>query len=118
VELVNNSYYQLIIKGHVFFTIDHLKQFVDIQKQLGEQKLPVLVITNIGSDTDIEFLHDLAKKETQPYTLATAFVLKSLPQKILASMYLKIIKPQIPTRFFKSEKEALTWLYQEFKVKP
>lgn len=114
---MSNGYYQLIIKGHVFFTIQHLKQFVAIQDQLGKHKLPVLVITNTGSDTDIEFLNELAKRETQPYTLATAFVLKSLPQKILASMYLKIIKPQIPTQFFKSEKDALNWLNKEFNVK-
>lgn len=41
---------------------------------------------------------------------ADAFVLSSLPQKIVANFYLKINNPPIPTQFFSSENEAIEWL--------
>lgn len=114
VELRENSYYYITINEQVFFAISHLKEIIEIQKQLANKKLPVLVIAKTGVDTDVDLLKELARDDNQPFTSAVAFVLTSLPQKILSKLYIKIIKPKIPTQFFNQEQEALNWLTKNF----
>lgn len=110
IELKNNNHYHITINEQVFFTILHLKQIVDAQRELGSRKLPVLVIASEGVDTDVDLLKELAREDNQPYSSAVAFVLTSLPQKILSKLYVKIIKPKIPTQFFNDTQEAFHWL--------
>jgi len=43
-------------------------------------------------------------------TLADAFVIKSLLQRILAKIYLSILKPYVPTKFFENVEDAEAWL--------
>ena len=46
---------------------------------------------------------------------ADAFVIRSLPQKIIGNFYLRINKPPIPTKIFSTEGEAIEWLLQFVK---
>ena len=110
IELKDGGYYYIVINDQVYFTPGHLKQIVEAQRQVGAKKLPVLVITKDGVDTDLDVLKELARDDNQPYSLAVAYVLTSLPQKILSKLYIKIIKPIIPTKFFNDEQEAFKWL--------
>jgi len=50
--------------------------------------------------------------EANQHGKADAFVIHSLPQKILANFYLKFIKPNVPTKFFRTEEKAIEWLNQ------
>ncbi len=50
------------------------------------------------------------KNEANKYGKADAFVIQSLPQKIIGNFYLKVVKPSVPTRLFNSEDEAVEWL--------
>ncbi len=43
-------------------------------------------------------------------TSADAFIVSSLPQKILANFYLKINKPPIPSKMFYEVEAAIKWL--------
>jgi hypothetical protein len=54
----------------------------------------------------MEFIKNKANKHGK----ADAFVIHSLPQKILGNAYLKFQSPSIPTKFFSSEKKAIEWL--------
>ncbi len=114
IELKDGGYYYIVINEQVFFTPAHLAQIVEAQHQLGARKLPVLVITKEGVDTDIDLLKELARDDNQPYSLAVAYSLSSLPQKILSKLYIKIIKPIIPTQFFNDEQEAFKWLMDNY----
>jgi hypothetical protein len=51
-----------------------------------------------------------AKKESCPYSKAEAFMIGSTGLKLIANFYLKINKPERPTRMFTDEEEAVTWL--------
>jgi hypothetical protein len=56
----------------------------------------------------MEFIANTANKHGK----ADAFVIHSLPQKILGNFYLKFKSPQIPTHFFNSKEKAIQWLNQ------
>jgi hypothetical protein len=51
-----------------------------------------------------------ATKEACPYSKADAFIINSVAMKLIANFYLKINKPERPTRMFTNEKEAIRWL--------
>lgn len=51
-----------------------------------------------------------ASEEGSKYSVAEAFVVKSLSQRLIANFYVKVNKPPIPSKVFNSEKEAIKWL--------
>ncbi len=51
-----------------------------------------------------------AKKESCPYSKADAFMIKSVAMQLIANFYLRINKPERPTKMFTDEKEAIKWL--------
>lgn len=51
-----------------------------------------------------------ATKEACPYSKADAFMISSGAMQLIANFYLKINRPQRPTRMFSNEKEAIKWL--------
>ncbi len=115
-EIHKDGYYLITINGIREFTIDDLKTLVHAQKEMGEYKIPALVLCTEQAATNIELLNTLAKKAYNPYSTADAFVLKSMAQKILANFYIKINKPERPTMFFNHEDEALVWLKNHTNV--
>ncbi len=56
----------------------------------------------------MDFIANVANKHGK----ADAFVIHSLPQKILGNFFLKFKVPSIPTKFFSSEESAVKWLKQ------
>ena len=108
----DSLYYEVEIFNNVDFTVDDLKLLVNEQKENFNVKLPVLILCNEFSSTNLELMLALSKNANNPYSKADAFVIKSLAQKILANFYLKINKPERPTKFFNKKEEALDWLKQ------
>lgn len=77
---------------------------------LGEKKCPLLHIVGDYVTMDKE-ARDYASSELGlKFSIAEAFVINSLPHKILANFYMKVQKPSVPTKFFKSKSEAEDWL--------
>ena len=108
--LNESGYYQVEVFDNVDFLIADLKLLVNAQRENFGVKLPVLVLCREHSNTNIELLNVIAKNENNPYSRADAFVIKSMAQKILANFYLKIHKPERPTKFFNSKEDAIMWL--------
>jgi len=46
----------------------------------------------------------------------SAFVTKSLPQRLIANFYLKINKPSHPSKLFKNQDEAEEWCFQQSEI--
>lgn len=109
-EVHEDGYYLIRIFGEAEFTIDDLKTLVNSQKELGEKLIPALIVCSEQASTNIDLLNTLAKKKFNPYATVDAFVLGSMAQKILANFYIKINKPERPTRFFNDVETALIWL--------
>ena len=112
VELIDNSYYKVIVFENQEFTTEDLKKLVEAQKKNNELILPVLVFCENNAQADAVLLAKLSKNKNNPYSKADAFIINSLAQKILANFYVKINKPERPTKFFDKEDEALEWLKQ------
>lgn len=105
-----DGYYLIRVFGEDEFTVDDLKILVKGQKELGARVIPSLVLCTEQASTNIELLNTLAKNKFNPYSVADAFVLSSMAQRILANFYIKINKPERPTRFFNDPETALIWL--------
>lgn len=58
----------------------------------------------------------VSQKNSNPYALAEAYILKSLAQKLIADLYLRFNRPGRPTRMFTKEGEALQWLREFLPV--
>jgi hypothetical protein len=102
------GYYELSIKDNVEIFIDDIHLIVNAQKKLREIKSP----GGQYSTTNTETLKYISGNENMPYSKCAAFIVSSISQKLLANFYLKIYKPQRPTRFFNDKNEAITWLKQ------
>lgn len=109
-ELHDNEYYEVTVFDDKEFKVEDLKKLVDVQKTLGELRLPVLVICSESALTDSDLLRTLSKNANNPFSKADAFVIKSMAQKILANFYLKINSPERPTKFFNNREEAYNWI--------
>jgi hypothetical protein len=110
VKVIDNSYYKVRVFENQEFTVDDLKNLVAAQKKNISLVLPVLVFCENNAMADVLLLSKLSKNENNPYSKADAFVLNSIAQKILANFYVKINKPERPTKFFNNLDEALIWL--------
>jgi hypothetical protein len=75
---------------------------------------PVLSDIRRIKHVDKEARAYLAKSESTVFIRAGAFLVNNQLQKILGNFFILIDKPEIPTRLFTDEAEALAWL-QQFK---
>ncbi len=81
-----------------------------VEEDFGGQKFANLVEFGSLSNVSREAREFAAKAESNSLTIADAFVLKSLSQRILGNFYLKIDKPVVPTKLFSDVKSARQWL--------
>ena len=94
---------------------EYTKQDVnDVLTAVGEigngRAFANLVTINDYVEIDKEAKILSASEGGNRYTIADAFVLKSMPLKLLGNFYLQINKPVRPTRLFNDETSALKWL--------
>ena len=91
-------------------TLDDAKETVALAGEMGTGRYPTLVdISRIRSVTAA------ARKfysgpETKQVELATALLVSSAVSRVIGNFYLRLNKPDWPTRLFTSEHDALAWL--------
>jgi len=85
-----------------------LAAYIKVTKGVKTPHLFTVTKLSIMEIEVMEFIKNTANKHGK----ADAFVLLSLPQKILGNAFLKFQTPSIPTKFFSSEKKAIEWLKQ------
>lgn len=71
-----------------------------------------LVVNIAGKNTTAtrEARNYSATEEAGKFTLADAFVVNNLPQKLLGNFYLNFNKPFVNTKIFNKTEEAIVWL--------
>jgi hypothetical protein len=93
-------------------TLQQAKELLDayIKVTNGIKTPHLFTVTKLSiMETEVmEFIKNTANKHGK----ADAFVIHSLPQKILGNAYIRFQTPQIPTKFFSSEEKAIEWLNQ------
>jgi hypothetical protein len=85
-----------------------LEAYIKVTKGIKTPHLFTVSKLSIMEAEVMEFITNVANKHGK----ADAFVIHSLPQKILGNFYLRFKLPKIPTRFFSSEEKAIEWLNQ------
>jgi hypothetical protein len=81
-----------------------------VEKITGGKAAPNLILTRPGAMVDKEAREFSSSPRGMQFTVADAMVIHNLPQKVVANFYLRINRPEKPTRFFSDEEEAITWL--------
>lgn len=110
VEINDFGFYVITVNETEEFSVEDLKKLVNAQQELGGEKLPVLTLCSEHATTNSELLKELSVNANNPCSKADAFVIHSMAQKILANFYVKINKPDRPTKFFNNKDEAIQWL--------
>lgn len=117
VNLVDHRYYFMQVLEDVDFDKTDLENLVRFQENLGGWFIPMLILCDPTTTTDVNFMYRFAQKKYHPYSQADAFVIHSVAQRILGNFYVRVFRPERPTRFFTDQAEALKWLKQFMPVK-
>lgn len=92
-------------------SVDDARNMVSLFKKLsGRFKPSLLVIYSEDNTFTKEAREYTASKEVSDVLKADALVIKGLAMRIIGNGYLKINKPNRPTRLFNSKEEAIDWL--------
>lgn len=87
---------------------------IEVKEYIGElsngKKVPVLVATCDFLSITAEARAYSASDEGQEYTLANAVLIDNMAKSMAFNIYLKINKPQTPTRSFSDREKAIEWL--------
>lgn len=84
-----------------------IKNIIEVTN--GKQYL-LLVVADDTSNVTVEGMRLLSSPPAMSYATAKAYVINSIPQKLMANFYLRFLKPEKPVKFFRSQTEAEKWL--------
>lgn len=99
------------IKVEDEFTIEHSIELVKARTELANgRKMPIMYTSPKFVIPSKEVREYVASEDRSALVLADAFVIYSLPQRLMSRFYLRFNKPVRPTQFFESEESATEWL--------
>jgi hypothetical protein len=106
-----NDILYISFKKDVIVELDHINEIIDIRKEI-QQGEKTLTIVNSGKlwRVEKEARKKAASDEMIQHNIALALIAKSLPLRIISNFYINVDKPNVPTKMFNSEKEAIAWL--------
>ncbi len=105
------GFVELVFGDDTFIDISEGHQVVEIlNSYLGDKKVPILQVLGKYMNFTKEAREYAVTKKGLKNILVSAYVLDSLPHKILANFFMKINKPPFPTKFFATRKEAEEWI--------
>lgn len=111
IALRSDGIIQFLVKPNFTVTAKDAREMVDAAGIVGKgKKHPILIIAGKYAMADKETREFAASEAGNRYTIAGAFVIRSLSQKILGDAYIKVNRPLTPTKLFTTEKEAVKWL--------
>ena len=102
---------QITMKPDFKLTLADAEAMVKLFKEMGNGK-KFLLLFIAGNDTSVatDARYYASGAEANKYTIASAFVVKSIAQKLLGNAYVTFNKPVTPTRIFTDEESAVKWL--------
>lgn len=109
-ELRHDGILHIHIKNEDTFEIDDSRALVEARVELvGERKTPIVYTATKFVIPSKEVREFVATESRSTNVLADAFVINSLPQRLMATMFVTINKPVRPTRIFYHFDDALDW---------
>lgn len=82
----------------------------EIGKLTGNTKCKQIIIAGKYTSITKEAREFAATKPAVEFTLAEAYVIQSLAQRLIANFYMKFSKPLVPTRVFTDREKAEKWI--------
>jgi hypothetical protein len=111
-SLRSDGLMQLDVNPGVQATLSQIKEAIEaIGKAGGGKSYPLLVLAGKDASVDTESMEFMSKENADPYSIAEAYLVSSISQKLLGNFYLSFNKPFKPTRIFTSLPEAVKWLH-------
>ena len=78
----------------------------------NSEKYYALIDTSNYVETTVEARNYYAASDYTKYRFADAFIVKSLPIKIVVNFYMKFNSPTLPTKMFNNRTDAMNWLME------
>ena len=117
---IKNSHSEILLRSDNIVQVnasDHVYSIADIKentKAIGDltsnQKTLVLVITSEYSDIEPDARIFTSTPEAMKYSIAEAYVIKSLAQRLIANFMLNVRGFSVPLKFFNESDPAIEWL--------
>ncbi len=102
---------EMICDDDAVYDVKNIRQIIlETGKLTGGKKCMQLTIAGKYSTVSKEGREYAATEEAVEFTIAEAYVIQSLAQRILGNFYLKFNKPKVPTRLFTDKDKAEKWL--------
>lgn len=102
---------ELICGDDVHYRRTHIEEINKGLDQLaGDKRVPLLVLVGIQSSISKDGREYAASEESTKYSVAEAYVIRNVAQRIVGNFYIRMDKPPVPTRLFTSKDEAEKWL--------
>lgn len=110
VELRSDGLVQVLIQPETEVDVEQVKKIVEATgKVTNGSKAPVLVLAGEYTLPTADARNYIAEPGNS-FALAEAYVLRSLPQKIVGDFFLRFNNPGRPTRIFTQKEQAIQWL--------
>ena len=111
IKLREDGIMHVHIKIKMNFELEHSMQIVAARTKLAAgQSYPMLYTATKFVIPSAEVREYVASESRSKLVSADAFVINSLPQRIIANFYRKFNKPVRPTKVFDNVDEAIKWL--------
>lgn len=111
VELRDDGIIQFFYGENTEYTMKETKDLEEAVVQITKGVIHMsLRVAGKFTSVDTEVMKYLSRGRGTLFTLADAFVIHSVAQRILANFYLNISRPILPTKVFTELKEAEAWL--------
>lgn len=109
------------MKPNIDLNLEAMKNLLHQAVNLAEKKKYFAIIdTREPYDTSLEARNYYSESDYTEYRYADAFIVNSLPMRLVVNFYISFHKPKIPTKMFNNESDARKWvetLKQEIKAK-
>lgn len=110
-KLRSDGIVMILYPDNFSFTIKESIESVDAIGEITKGvPHPILKIPGKYTTVDKDTREHVAKGNGARFSIAEAFILRSLAHKLVGNFYLSVEKPQKPTRFFNDIPSAETWL--------
>ncbi|MCB0479311.1 MAG: hypothetical protein KDC84_14175 [Crocinitomicaceae bacterium] len=112
ISLINNFIVRVEIMRHTEVTLDDMDRNMKVYESfLNGRVLPFIVVFGEFSMANREVQKEFARKNRNKIKMMEAYVISSLPHRIMGNFHLKFFPPKHPTKMFKTEEEAYEWIY-------
>jgi len=93
---------------------DYLELLEEAKKTMGLKKHFLMldmkgIHVNFGPEVRAMKANDAY---LQAYRIGEAFLIDSLPMRLMANVFIAVNKPKVPTRYFQDEASAMRWIDQ------